>query len=449
MEAITQKYLPSLNKTLKRYFPEYFKKIKGLSTEERKSVPIITQAEINILHNKYKNEGDIKARDKLIYSQLRLVYYYSYQYFMNENKTRLDMEDLLGFANQILVEIIEEYDPYKKREEDGEFNKLPSFIRTWLYYNLHKKQKDYGLAIQLPHNQINDTTLQVRYESTFQRRFGREPFNGESIEVNEYGFNNRGKSKSQKKVTFNYDEKHLLLETNKSGKWVFDRIVKIPKNKKVISGNIKTNDSREEIFDTMRGDHDVPLGDDNNLLILQITEAITNLTERERESVDYLFYRDEPLNNIPALLTPDYTSKKEVNSLNQTSSNTVDIYLKKDGKQIHLQYDITVNNHVKKTQELLQENPLVNMLTHKYKKITTTLAYDSYKFEIEGATDIKIIHGTCDNDKNIDFTYDGRILNFSVNYSFGVIFATQTFINKKEKLMNKLRKELRYLKNSY
>lgn len=444
MENVNKKYLPVLDRILKKNFPEYFKEIKGMNKEQRKSVQILTQKEINELHRRYKTEGDIGARDKLIYSQLRLAYYYALKYYQTNNKTNLEAEDVLGFANQILVEIIEEYDPYKQKSaEDGKFNKLPSFVRTWLNYRLHKKQKDFGLSIHLPHNQINDLTLQTRYYEAFNLRFGRKPYNGESFEITEKVSDENIK----RRLTFDYDEKVIKFEYFLDNEWHFDRNRKITKYNKIMSGNQRTNDSKDEFFDLMEGDYDIPLDDNKSLLYDALKQAMEELTQREQESLRLCYKQNEPMHNIPTLLTPDYECKKEVNSLLVTSSNTIDIYLEKNGSKIHLTYNIIANHHCEKSQTIEQQHPEIEMLTHKFKNKQTNAGYDEFRFIVSDAENIKVIHKSCDGKKELECTYDGRVMSFEVMYKYGAIFATQTFLNNKRKLINKLRRELKYLKN--
>lgn len=452
-------YIPEMDKILKRMFPKYYQNIKGLSKHQQKNLQFLSQDEVIGLYNKYKQNKDLKSRDTLIISQLPLVFHYAQKFFIENQKTSLTSEDILGFANTTLIELIDDYKPFN---EKGEYHKFASYIRTFLDFKLHNIQKDLGYEITMPFNQLNDITNYEKILAQFEMKYAREPYNGESFEI---------KNKSSVfKYTFDFDEKLLLIEKYVFGNWSSEKPIKICEKKKVLSGDSSTvycnNDKniiREligerlswneipieyaeiDFFDTIESDDSNYYTKDNQLLEA-LKMAVGKLSQREQESLNLIFNLDELAQNIPALLKPDLESKKEVNTLKNSSKNSLDIYITKaNNEQVHLNYNITANYHVEKCESIPQSNAEM-LITHKFKNKSTNIDYDKYKFHIEGATNIKITHTTHNSSKELQYLYDGYTLQFEVNYKYGIIFATQTLLNNKEKIINKLRLSLKNYK---
>jgi len=445
MIAETKDYTTSVDDIIRVNFPEYYEK-----TKKGKKSEILSQQEINTLHAKYKNEGDLKARDRLIYSQLKLVYYYTTKFHFKQNGTSLSPEDLLGFANEILVLLIDKYDPCKGKSseeiEKGVFNKLPTFIQSFLDKYLHKKIKDYGLEIRLPHNQISDKTLQKKYIQIFTKKHGRNPYNGEKMET----YETKNKVKILKRVTFKLEEKKIYIEKKINDEWVYDKkINSSPNHTHTVSGNVFANEEGDELLDLLTDEvSTVCLEDNNNMIYQSLKQAVDELNIREKESILLQYYYNEDKKDIPSLLTPDYNSKREIKSLSRTSKNVIDIYIRKNNKISHLTYNVVSNYHVGEFNANEQKHKDVEFISHKYKDIKTTFSNDKYVLGVENAEDIKILHTTCKGTSEIEkYEYDGKTISFNIEYHYGVIFTSMTFTNKRRDILNKLRKQLRILKN--
>jgi DNA-directed RNA polymerase specialized sigma subunit len=450
---IEKRYLPEIDNAIKRNFPEYFKKLKGLSKHRRKEITMLSQSEIIDLFEKYKN-GDLFARDLLIYSQLKLVYLYTKRFHICNNGTNISEEDLLGFANLILLEILEDYNPYKDKDSN-EINSFSSYIRTWLEFNLHTELKKYGLTIKLPSNKITEITLQKRYISKYEQRHGEHPKHGDEITFCERGI--------YKKIVFNLLDSEMHLFERENDEYVFKKSIKYDESEtfEIKSGNevvLNENDDVDlELFDVIKGDISIEINDNEKIIKDSIEKVLKNLSEREQEYISLFFFKEESLKNIPTLITPDVNNKTEIKTLNKTSVNKINISIpKKDESKIFISYNIISNHHTIEGNHDEIGSKEITPITHKCQNISTKEKCADFIFEILDinsieAESITVEHETYKGSKNLDFriekTDDGKyILNFFVEYSYGIIFTSQTFLNNNENLLKKLRTKLIKLK---
>jgi RNA polymerase sigma factor (sigma-70 family) len=448
---IEKRYLPQIDNAIKRNFPEYFKKIKGLSKHKRKEITILTQAEIIDLFEKYK-EGNLCARDLLIYSQLKLVYLYTKKFHITNNGTNISEDDLLGFANLILLEILDGYNPYK---DTNEINNFSSYIRTWLEFNLHTELKKYGLTIKLPSNKITEITLQKRYVSKFEQRHGEIPKHGDEIVFCEKGIH--------KKVVFNLLDGEMVLFEKENEDYVFKKNIKYDESEtfEIKSGNeVVLNENEDidlELFDVIKSDVSIEINDNEKLIKDSIENVLKNLSQREQQYISLFFFEEQSLKNIPTLITPDVNNKTEIKTLNKTSLNKINISIpKKDETKIFISYNIISNHHtIEGSHDEFGLKEIIPV-THRYKNISTKEKCSDFIFEILDINSIEVEaitveHETHKGIKKIDFAIeesdDGKwVLNFFVEYSYGIIFTSQTFLNNNENLLKKLRTKLIKLK---
>jgi DNA-directed RNA polymerase specialized sigma subunit len=448
---IEKRYLPQIDNAIKRNFPEYFKKIKGLSKHKRKEITILTQAEIINLFEKYK-EGNLCARDLLIYSQLKLVYLYTKKFHITNNGTNISEDDLLGFANLILLEILDGYNPYK---DNNEINNFSSYIRTWLEFNLHTELKKYGLTIKLPSNKITEITLQKRYVSKFEQRHGEVPKHGDEIVFCERGIH--------KKIIFNLLDEEMVLFERENEDYVFKKNIKYDESEtfEIKSGNeVVLNENEDidlELFDVIKSDVSIDINDNEKLIKDSIENVLKNLSQREQQYISLFFFEEQSLKNIPTLITPDVNNKTEIKTLNKTSLNKINISIpKKDETKIFISYNIISNHHtIEGSHDEFGLKEIIPV-THRYKNISTKEKCSDFIFEILDINSIEveaitIEHETHKGSKKLDFVIeesdDGKwVLNFFVEYSYGIIFTSQTFLNNNENLLKKLRNKLIKLK---
>lgn len=428
-----ESYLKDVDNILRREFPAYWQKIKNSSQYKRKKTWILSQEEITELHQKYKQSNDIQARNLLIYSQLKLVYFFAKEFYLKNNMTSLDSDELLGFANEILINIIDEYDPFKDKSKqdiaNGNVNKLPSFIQTWLFGHLHLKMKHYGSLIKQPDNQITDIAQSKKYLSLFENQHARQPYDGEFLTFFD---------KTNKRATFS--EKSIKIDTLIEGKWVADKKIRRREETQVISGN-SSSDEDYNLFDTMEADYTTP--SNSNETENSVSLALNGLSDRDREIIELRYINEEQLGNIPSLLTPNTENEVEISKLRSTSQNKIDIYIEtNDDNYFIIQYDITANHHVEpvnidKTCLIAQDLEI---------KMATNSKFDHFNILISNVKNVEIYHKTHKKSTAIPFKYDGCKVSFDATYSYGQIFTAQTILNNQRRIMAFLRKKCKPLK---
>lgn len=143
-------YIEDLEKAYQRLFPNY-------STWDKR---IYDDHKFVELYEEYKNNNDMQAREKLIVSQLKMVYAHVLKFKKSNPLITIDVEDLIGYANQFVIESIDKYRPFY----NGKLNKFPSFIRTWVNGYLLNQIKKVGNTVRLPANVIRDITNNRKVE---------------------------------------------------------------------------------------------------------------------------------------------------------------------------------------------------------------------------------------------------------------------------------------------
>lgn len=451
-EAVLQEYyIPQVTKIIKRHFPEYHERIKNLPKDKRKGIEPLTDEEVIKLHKRYIEDNDTKARDILIYSQLSLVCYITKGFYYNINGTKLAPEDLLGFANYILVKLIDTYDPYSQKSEEeiskGIINKFPSYIQTWLRFNLYKELKNFGLLIKLPHNRIIDISNYKHYLSKFANRYGREPYDGEQITFHDKG--------DKYNVVFKIYDKEIEVYKECNTKWKLHKKFPIQPQYSVVSGNEKVNESdgnMEEFFDLMPDNSNENDETVSNLISNSINDVLEELNNRERELLILKYIKRLPAKNIPSLLTPDLECKRELKRLEETSKNEIHIYIRRGSEVFKYIYNVISNYHIDEGVENEVDTDLFEPISHKYKDIRTNVQKDKYTFSITDGSLEKVVHVKTNKmvEEIITPTVkekDGTTyVEFDVNYNYGHIFTSQTLLNQKKKLEKKLRRKLIHLK---
>jgi hypothetical protein len=182
--------------------------------------------------------------------------------------------------------------------------------------------------------------------------------------------------------------------------------------------------------------------------------VLDDLTQREREFVDLYYFRSEAIKRIPSLLTPDKNNEGEMKTLNKTSYNIVTVKAnKKNSEEVFIAYEVFANAHDIPAGKNKADIDGMTAITHQNTELITNEVSDSYEFLLSNEIDlnsIEVKHKSCKNEENIKYslnlTENGCILNFKINYSYGMIYTPQTFLNNNETLLKKLRTKLINLK---
>jgi DNA-directed RNA polymerase sigma subunit (sigma70/sigma32) len=432
---LEKKYLPTIDLKLRREFPEIFKR---KETGKRRKVQNLTETETVRLFALYKS-GNEQASNKLILSQLKLVYLYAKKFHLSLNGTALPEDDIVGFANLILLEILPEYEPYM----NGKFCSLASYIRTWLEYNLLAKIKEYGLVVRLPTNKISELTLRKRYLGHYVQKHNEQPGHGDSIEIFEKG--------EHRKIVFNLLDQTIDIFVKQNNTFEFKKSVNYDLNEcfEIISGNntiLDNEDETLEYFDCFASDNTHVFEDEFKVVSKEINKVLDSLPLREQESVKLFYIDNEQLKSIPCKLTPNFESSSETRTLQKSSLNRIEIFI--EGEE-SISYEFTSNYHVKSeeaTGEIKSKclTPLFGRET-----VYKTSAEDfEFSFEMmKPLKKIKIVHQTVKDSKEVQYSITGNILQFSVDFQMGYIFTPQTFLNNIEAILSKLRRKLIHLQD--
>lgn len=134
-------------------------------------IPLLTPEEELQLAKKAKN-GDKKAEDKLVISNLRFVISVAKQY-QNQG---LDFPDLINEGNIGLIKGVQHFDP------DRGF-KLISYVVWWIRQSITKALYDRSRTIRLPLSQIVLISKIINESKKFEQEHDRKPTNEELSEI--------------------------------------------------------------------------------------------------------------------------------------------------------------------------------------------------------------------------------------------------------------------------
>jgi hypothetical protein len=178
------------------------------------------------------------------------IYLYAKKFHITQNGTNISEEDLVGFANLILMEIIDDYVPFI--EGKSELNNFSSFIRTWLEFNLHTELKKYGLAIKLPPNKITEISLQKKLISKYEQVNGESPRHGDQVDYCERGINKRAIFDVLNEKIEIYEKQENELVLIKSSKFDSLEVFEIKSGNEII--NKDSDEVHLEVFDGIKSD---------------------------------------------------------------------------------------------------------------------------------------------------------------------------------------------------
>lgn len=126
--------------------------------------PLLNQEQELELGRRIKDEGDEKAREQLINSNLRLVVYIAKQY----KNTYIGIEDLVAEGNLGLIAAVDKYDyNYGYR--------FSTCATPWIKQAILKALTDKGRPVRLPAHVYQQITQMKKFIETFVANNGREP----------------------------------------------------------------------------------------------------------------------------------------------------------------------------------------------------------------------------------------------------------------------------------
>lgn len=110
-----------------------------LYLQEMGNFPLLTADEEKNLARRYKNEGDLEARDMLINCNLKLVVSIAKKY----HNSHLELMDLIAYGNMGLMQAVEKFDP-----ELG--YRFTTCATPWIKQAITKAIIDSGKSIRIP-----------------------------------------------------------------------------------------------------------------------------------------------------------------------------------------------------------------------------------------------------------------------------------------------------------
>jgi len=132
-----------------------------------RKLDMITAEEEIALAKKIK-EGDARAAEKLIKSNLRFVISVAKEY-QNQG---IPLADLIAEGNMGLIKAAQKFDP------DRGFRFI-SYAVWWIKQSIIQSLNDHARTVRLPVNVTNNIAKLKKDISTFEQQHGRKPFDGE------------------------------------------------------------------------------------------------------------------------------------------------------------------------------------------------------------------------------------------------------------------------------
>ena len=126
-----------------------------------KMYSVLNSEEQNRLAEKWQKYGDISARDRLVYSCLRLVLSVANRYASNRD----DLFDLIQEGNQGLLRAADKYNPNKGAS-------FSTYAHEWIFSKVFKHRLNLGRIVPLPRHQIDTLTRIFRIRDYHFQNYG-------------------------------------------------------------------------------------------------------------------------------------------------------------------------------------------------------------------------------------------------------------------------------------
>lgn len=240
------------------------KKARRLKRENIEN-PFLSHDEKSRLFLDWKDNGNVKSRDKLLDTLYPLALQLVNKLILKTGNNKVDVKDLQQEANLALVHVLEESD------YNPSLGTLPTYFRSRLPMYFYRALKDYGNFIRIPDNILKDLSAESKAFDQFVKENGRYPEVGEVIHY--------------KKKEFIFGEKNRINQ--------------------VFSGNNTVGEDGEETieyFDLIGGGEEINFDFVNQNDVLN--QVVNSLSKREREIVYYTFYTNIDISEIIYLLKP-------------------------------------------------------------------------------------------------------------------------------------------------
>lgn len=378
--------------------------------KENPNNPFFSNEEKTELFLKWKNDGCVKSRDKLLEALYPLALQQVHALVNRTGSNNVDVQDLEQEANFALVHCLEDYDPT--------LGTLPTFFRSRLPMFFYRALKDYGNFIRIPDNILKDISLENKAFERFIKLNGYYPNTGDTIELN------------GKNIVF--------------GKKKLDTVV---------SGNTSYTheDDTFELFDITPDKESVVTIDDTSATDY-LNLIIDNLSKREQEIIKYTYYTDLDISEILFLLKPH--SKLDYDRLYKRGTNV----LKIETTNETLEYTFVVYNNAKKrsSNEIVCANNEIIPISHLYatnyqKTVELNLSFFAQNFQRITLNDKEVCYICEEIDRSIfkDMPYGYQQITIKDCLRGGTIYTSQNYSVRLNEIKDKIRKQITKNKNVY
>lgn len=216
---------------------------------EIREVPLLTAEEEKILAVKYHN-GDLKARDKLVSANLRLVVMAAKKYILH---TSLPFEDLIQEGNIGLMRAVEGFEP----DRGWRFS---TYAMYWIKQAISRAILNHSRSIRIPIHMLELKTKYGKAQKALTEKLNREP---------------------------TMEEIAAYMEIDVKKVKEIETLIKDP-----VSLSTSLNDEDEGTLEDLIADPDQVNPDDkidNELRAKAINTILETLDKREKEIVIYRF----------------------------------------------------------------------------------------------------------------------------------------------------------------
>lgn len=362
--------------------------------------PFLSHDEKTILFLDWKNNKNVKSRDKLLETLYPLALQLVHDLVNKLGNNNVLVEDLEQEANYALLYTLTE------SEYDPSLGTLPTYFRSRLPMFFFRALKDYGNIIRIPDNILKDISSENKAFDLFVKTNGRYPEMGE---------------------TYIYKDK-----INQFGEKKIDTIV---------SGNKSVNDEEEtaELFDLIGTEDETNEQFVKNEALLKI---VNSLSKQEQEIINLTYFSDMEVSEIVYELKP-YT-RYDRERLYKRSKNTLKIKTN-EGETC---YNFFVYKGAKKRS--LNEvkttlRPISHPFSENYQEFTTLNMCFAAKEVVsitlnnEDITDKLIL---IENDSFDTLNTNDKLFQLNCTLKAGTIYSLQNYNNKVNQIKDKIRKKI-------
>lgn len=390
-----------------RFWVKTVTKLSNKLKKESPSNPFLSHDEKTQLFLKWKEEGCIKSRDKLLSTLYPLAVQQVHDRINKNGNNNIPIEDLEQEANMALLDCLNEYEPEK--------GTLPTFFRSRLPKFFFPAIKQYGNLIRQPDNILRKIKVETLAFDAFVKKYGYYPNVGENF-------------------SFNIKDKNYEV--------IFGENIQY----NIFSGNKKVTDEEDssEFFDLIALDSENVFDNknDNEDRIQILKEIISTLSNKEKEIIEMAFFSNLETSEILLKLTPH--NKYDFARLYKRSKNELKIKTKNiEQKYIFYVFNAAQSKKCKK----------------KIKKISFLPISHDCEINYTPKNKIKFSFGILKNDEIVSITLNGQdisnqlsktvifnntydIFKLSLNLKIGTIYSQQTYSTFLNKVKDKIRKKI-------